>query len=159
MDAWTRATHHNAIDRGLLRAIAQRDLPNVVAAAASEHGILYRGAFGSLGISQTASVDLDSIFWIGSLTELVMIVGLLQLAEAGKIGLEQPMSRLLPEHALVDVRLTSVSLHQFLTRSSVLQGRFSDSGGINYARAPGPVSAASKKIQMPSSRDGIVSGT
>ena len=103
IDAWTRATNHNAIDRILLRAVDNRDLPGVVAMAASEEGVFYKGAFGARGGARSSDMTLDSIFRIGSLTKAITTTAVTQLVEQGRLDLEQPVARVLPEMASAHV--------------------------------------------------------
>jgi len=69
----------------------------VVAAAATQEGILYEGAFGKRDLAKGTDMTGDSVFWIASMTKAITSAAALQLVEQGKLQLEQPMGALLPE--------------------------------------------------------------
>jgi methyl acetate hydrolase len=65
-------------------------VPGVVAIGATDKGIVYEGAFGP-------SITADSLFWIASMTKAITATACMQLVEQGKLQLEQPMGKLLPQ--------------------------------------------------------------
>ena len=70
--------------------------------AANAHGVLYSGAFGTRD-SSGVPVTADSIFSIASMTKAVTTVAALQLVEQGKVKLDEPVSRHLPQFEKLDV--------------------------------------------------------
>ncbi len=93
----TAATDATArLDETLRSGIAQRGIPAAVGMAASADKTLYQGAFGTRDSSGTP-VTVDSIFAIASMTKAVTTVAALQLAEQGKVQLDEPVSRHLPQ--------------------------------------------------------------
>ena len=93
----------SAIDRVLSQAVMRGEIPGVVAMAADHRGIIYRGAFG---VSETATarpLKLDSIFRIASMTKPVTSVAAMQLVEAGRVRLDDPAEKYLPELANLKV--------------------------------------------------------
>jgi CubicO group peptidase (beta-lactamase class C family) len=65
-------------------------VPGLVAIAANDKGIIYEGAFGP-------SITADSVFWIASMTKAITGAACMQLVEQGKLQLDQPMGKLLPQ--------------------------------------------------------------
>ena len=63
---------------------------------------LYAGAFGKRDGSEP-DVRVDSLFNIASMTKAVTTVATLQLVEQGKVDLSEPVARLLPRLANLDV--------------------------------------------------------
>ena len=88
-----------AIDQVLSRGIARRKIPAVTAMVASRDRILYAGAFGKRDFTSGPDVTIDSIFAIASMTKAITSTAALQLVEQGKMTLEEPVSRHLPELA------------------------------------------------------------
>src|SRR5947209_6290041 len=84
------------IDDTLRSGIARRKVPAVVGMVANGKKTLYSGAFGVRDSSGTA-VRTDSIFRIASMTKAVTTVAALQLVEQGKVQLDEPVARHLPE--------------------------------------------------------------
>jgi methyl acetate hydrolase len=84
----------------LLRQISDaREIPGVVAIAASGKEIVYQGAFGKRDLSKDDTMTLDSVFWIASMTKAVTTAGAMQLVEQGKLALDEPIGKLLPDLA------------------------------------------------------------
>jgi CubicO group peptidase (beta-lactamase class C family) len=86
----------------LRSGIERRKIPAVVAMAASDKKILYTGAFGVRDASG-AAVRADNIFQIASMTKAITTTAALQLLEQGKVGLEEPVGKYLPQLANLDV--------------------------------------------------------
>ena len=85
-----------AIQSVLRSAVDERKVPCVVAMVVEDGQTVYSGAFGIQDEATNAPVSLDSIFRIASMTKPVTAVAVMQLVEAGKIGLDQPAGRYLP---------------------------------------------------------------
>jgi CubicO group peptidase (beta-lactamase class C family) len=90
------------IDETLRTGIARRKIPAAVGMVASGERILYSSAFGTRDTSGVP-VAADSIFGIASMTKAITTVAALQLVEQGKMKLEEPASRILPELGDVEV--------------------------------------------------------
>jgi methyl acetate hydrolase len=88
-----------AIDQVLRQATETRQVPGVVALAATEKGTLYEGAFGRCKLPDGPGMALDAVFWIASMTKPVTSTAAMQLVEQGKLQLDQPISDILPELA------------------------------------------------------------
>jgi CubicO group peptidase (beta-lactamase class C family) len=78
------------IDKSLRAAVNARTVSGTAAMAATDKGIIYEGAFGP-------GVTADSVFWIASMTKAITATACMQLVEQGKLQLEQPMGKLLPQ--------------------------------------------------------------
>src|SRR5580692_9586278 len=90
------------LDETLRAGIAQRKIPAAVGMVGSERSILYSGAFGTRD-SSGAAIATDSIFQIASMTKAVTTVAALQLVEQGKVKLDEPVSRHLPQLGKLEV--------------------------------------------------------
>jgi CubicO group peptidase (beta-lactamase class C family) len=96
------APDRTTIDEVLRSGIARRKIPCVVAMIANRDKTLYAGAFGQRD-SSGFPVQLDNIFQIMSMTKAVTTVSALQLVEQGKVDLDQPVARHLPQFERVQV--------------------------------------------------------
>ncbi len=92
-----------AIDQGMREAIERKDVPGVVALVTDRERVLYQGAFGVADVATGRPVAKDSMFRIASMTKPITSVALMQLVEQGKIGLDDPASKYLPELAELKV--------------------------------------------------------
>jgi methyl acetate hydrolase len=88
-----------SIDAVLSRATAAREVPGVVAMAATDQGVVYEGAFGKRELGKDAPMTLDTVVWIASMTKAMTATAAMQLIERGKIKLEQPAGELVAELA------------------------------------------------------------
>lgn len=91
------------IDETLRKTSDAKEIPGVVAIAASGNDVLYQGAFGKRDLSKPDAMTLDSVFWIASMTKAVTAAGAMQLVEQGKLSLDAPISEVLPDLAAPQV--------------------------------------------------------
>jgi methyl acetate hydrolase len=91
------------IDAALSRAVEAKEVPGVVALAATETGVLYEGAFGLRDLVDGPAMTRNSVFRIASMTKAVTSVAAVQLVEQGKLQLDEPIGRVLPELAAPQV--------------------------------------------------------
>src|SRR6267142_570158 len=87
------------IDQALRRKADTKEIPGVVAIAASGKEVIYQGAFGKRDLSKDDAMTLDSVFWIASMTKAITSAGAMQLVEQGKLSLDAPIGKLLPDLA------------------------------------------------------------
>jgi CubicO group peptidase (beta-lactamase class C family) len=74
-----------------------------VATAATRDGPIYQGAFGRRALPDGAAMTSDTVFWIASMTKAVTSAAAMQLVEAGKLALDDPIAETLPELAAPQV--------------------------------------------------------
>lgn len=87
------------LDAILRKAVADGVVPGVVAAASDWRGTLYRGAFGLAEVGARRAMTEDAIFDIASMTKPLTAVAAMQLIESGRLSLDDPAARYLPELA------------------------------------------------------------
>src|SRR3954453_12973760 len=92
-----------ALDASLRAAVEAGDVPGVVALVANRERVLYRGAFGVADVATGRPLTTDALFRIASMTKPVTSVALMQLVEQGRVGLDDPAEKYLPELAGVRV--------------------------------------------------------
>ena len=88
-----------ALDNRLRAAVERKDVPGVVALVTDRERVLYKSAFGVADVATGRPLAQDALFRIASMTKPVTSVALMQLVEQGKIGLEDPAEKYLPELA------------------------------------------------------------
>jgi methyl acetate hydrolase len=88
-----------AIDAVLRAAVERQDVPGVVALVTTRDRVLYRGAFGVADVSTGRTLSTDALFRIASMTKPVTSLALMQLVEQGKLALDDPADKYLPELA------------------------------------------------------------
>jgi CubicO group peptidase (beta-lactamase class C family) len=88
-----------AITEFLDTAIREHRLRGAVAIVIAERRIAYARAFGHRDNAATAPMQLDSLFRLYSMTKPIIAAAALILVEEGRIGLDDPVGRYLPEFA------------------------------------------------------------
>ena len=72
------------------------DTPGAAVLVARGDEVLYRGARGLADVKTGARLTPDSVFRIGSVSKQFAAAGLLKLVEAGKLSLNDPLSKFVP---------------------------------------------------------------
>ena len=91
------------IDQILRQKTDAAEIPGVVAMAANGKEVIYQGAFGKRDLSKDDPMTADSVFWIASMTKAITAAGAMQLVEQGKLSLEAPIGKVLPDLAAPQV--------------------------------------------------------
>ena len=84
------------IDAVLRQGVDGKDVPGVVAMAATDKDLFYEGAFGVRALDQSTPMTLDTVFRIASMTKAITSVAAMQLVEQGKLKLEEPVPNIDP---------------------------------------------------------------
>jgi CubicO group peptidase (beta-lactamase class C family) len=87
------------IDQVLRSKCDAKDVPGVVAMAATGSEVIYQGAFGKRDLGKDDQMTADSVFWIASMTKAITTAAGMQLVEQGKLSLDEPVGKLLPDLA------------------------------------------------------------
>ncbi len=85
------------IDSMCLQAIAKGEVPGMVALVARHNKIVYYKAFGMADDSLGRVLKRDDIFRIASQTKAITATAVMMLWEEGKFGLDDPISKFIPE--------------------------------------------------------------
>ena len=92
-----------SIDQALRRMSDAKDIPGVVAIAATGKDTIYEGAFGKRDLGTGVDMTPDSVFWIASMTKAITTAAAMQLVEQGKLSLDAPIGKVLPDLAAPQV--------------------------------------------------------
>ena len=112
-------------DAVLHGAVANGDVPGVVAAATDRDGTIYEGGFGERVLGSGIAMTPDTVVWIASMTKALTGTAAMQLVEQGRLELDRPAADWVPE----------------LGEAQVLEG-FDDAGEPVTAAAAAPDHAA-----------------
>lgn len=80
------------------------------------------GALGNYSRSENRILSTDILYGIGSVSKLYTTVAVLQLAEAGKVELDKPVTDYLPDFKMADERYRDITVRMLLNHSSGLMG-------------------------------------
>lgn len=118
-----------AADAIIQRYVNEQKLAGVVALLAKKGEIVYYKAFGMQDIENNRKMQLNSSFQIASMTKPITSVALLILMEEGKVKLDDPITKYLPNYGSLIVETqdgssvapnTPLTLMHFLTHTSGL---------------------------------------
>jgi D-alanyl-D-alanine carboxypeptidase len=85
------------VDRLLADAMGERNLPGLSAGVVYDQALIWSRGFGYADVARKVAADADSIYEIGSITKLFNATMLMQLRDAGKLSLDDPIEKYLPE--------------------------------------------------------------
>ena len=88
-----------SLDASLRAAVERKDVPGVVTLVTDRDRVLYQSAFGVADVATGRPLTQDALFRIASMTKPVTSVALMQLVEQGRIALDDPAEKYLPELA------------------------------------------------------------
>jgi methyl acetate hydrolase len=91
------------IDQLLRQKSEAKEIPGVVAMAATGKEVIYQGAYGKRDLSKDDAMTVDSVFWIASMTKAITSAAGMQLVEQGKLSLDAPIGKVLPDLAAPQV--------------------------------------------------------
>jgi CubicO group peptidase (beta-lactamase class C family) len=109
---------------GAVRAFAEglrrkHRAPGMAVAVALDGVEVYAEGFGEREIGKGAAVTPDTVFGVASVTKSFTALAIMQLAEAGKLSVDDPVTRYLPEFRTPDPAATrAITIHHFLTHTA-----------------------------------------
>ena len=86
-----------ALSQYLSAAVDRGDIPGVVTLVVGREGVLFERAAGKLDVGRRIDMPVDAVFRIASMTKPITSVAVMMLVEAGKLSLDDPVSKYLPE--------------------------------------------------------------
>ena len=112
-----------AVETAMKKAIAAKEIAGSVTLVADAGEILHLAANGSSDLEKNTPMAEDAIFWIASMTKPVTGTAVMMMQEAGKLSVDDPVSKYLPEFkGLKDAagKPVEVTIKQCLTHSAGL---------------------------------------
>ncbi len=87
------------IDALLRRAVETEAIPGAIAWVRQGGRVVYQGAHGVSDRQLRAPLAADSVLWLASLTKPIVASAVLMLRDEGRLRLDDPLSRFIPEFA------------------------------------------------------------
>jgi uncharacterized protein YbbC (DUF1343 family)/CubicO group peptidase (beta-lactamase class C family) len=115
------AVNLGAVDAIIHQAIADGNIPGAVLVVGHNGAIIYRKAYGERALEpKREPMTVDTIFDLASLTKVIATTtAVMQLMEQGKVRLNDPVAKYLPEFAQNGKQ--DITLRQLLTHYSGLE--------------------------------------
>jgi CubicO group peptidase (beta-lactamase class C family) len=120
-----------AIDEAKLAAIPARmkdlvdknEVSGVVTLLATKDKILHTSAVGMADVETKTPMSEDSIFWIASMTKPITGVAILMLQDEGKLSVEDPVAKYIPEFASINTgqgKPANITIKQLMSHTAGL---------------------------------------
>lgn len=122
------------LDRVLGAALGERRIVGAVALAARHGRLVYRRAHGLAERETQRPMREDTLFRLSSITKPIVTVAVLRLVADGRMALDAPITRWLPDFApaLPGGRAPALSVHQLLTHTAGLSYWLLEAPGSAY---------------------------
>ncbi len=111
------------VQTAMQAAVARHEVAGAVTMVVGPERTLHLGAVGQIDIVAGTALSTDALFWIASMTKPITATAVMMLQEEGKLSVEDPVSKYLPEFAeakTADGKPVVITLHHLLTHSSGL---------------------------------------
>lgn len=133
------ASQFAAIKPAMQKFVDAGDLSGVVAVVGNRNGVLDVEAIGERDIARHAPMEKDTLFRIASMTKPITAIGIMILADEGKLGPDDDLAKHLPEFASVTLAggkkpARPVKLRDLLTHTSGLSGGYPKEFADVYAK-------------------------
>ena len=137
-DAGFSAVRLARIDSLIEPMVASGELPGAVVFIVRNGKVAYQKAFGYRDLGTRAPLKVDDIFRIASQTKAITSTAVMMLWEEGRIGLDDPIERYIPEFAKPTVLTKFNAADTTWTaeparRSITIRNLLTHSSGIDYA--------------------------
>ena len=131
----------NLIDELITKDIEENKIPGAVVLVGNEKEIVFQRAYGTKNPKTNEKYKVDDIFRIASMTKAITSIAVLKLWEDGKIGLDDPIEKYIPEFKNVEIlesfskedtsytsiaRTKKITIRQLLTHTSGIGYGFID---------------------------------
>lgn len=111
------------VNRAMRECIASHEIAGAVTLVASRDKILHLGTAGQADIAAGKPMRADAMFWIASMTKPITASAILMLQDEGKLSVDDPVAKYIPEMAKVKTREGApgnLTLRHLLTHTSGL---------------------------------------
>lgn len=139
-----------SLDARMAGFVETGEVSGAVTLVADREKILHLSAVGLADLSTKTPMATDSVFWIASMSKPVTATAVMMMQEAGKLSVDDPVSKYLPEFAGDKAGIT---LKQCLTHSSGLSDLTAgESKGITTLKDLMPAIVAKPLVFPPGSK-------
>ncbi len=107
--------------RQRIQTVLDREgIPGAGIALVGRDGPIWIGGVGVADLATRRPVDSNTVFRVGSITKSIVGLGVMRLAEQGKLSLDRPLDELVPDTGIVNRWQTPVTLAQCLEHTAGL---------------------------------------
>jgi CubicO group peptidase (beta-lactamase class C family) len=113
------------IRRSIARAINEHQVPGIAVGVVHDQELAWSQGFGLADIASKRPMAPDALFGVASVTKTFTAAAIVQLRDAGKLALDDPLIKFIPEFASASCRqgkIEDVTLRRLTTHTSGLIG-------------------------------------
>ena len=110
----TDALVHNYLEA----QVREQGIPGLTAAVVREGEVVYSGAFGERLLGGGKALTPEHVFHFASVSKPFVATAIVQLAERGEVGLDDPVTKYLPYFELADPAYRQITIRQMLNHTS-----------------------------------------
>jgi CubicO group peptidase (beta-lactamase class C family)/D-alanyl-D-alanine dipeptidase len=103
------------VTRFILHEMADKNIPGLSIALVDGPETVWTRGFGLARVSDSLPASARTIYRVGSVTKLFTALGVMQEVEQGRLDLDAPVSRYLPDFAPTNQWNSAITLRQLLT--------------------------------------------
>ena len=129
--------------------VANNVIAGSVTAVATKSDILSLETTGFANLEKKTTMPPDALFWIASMTKPMAAVCVLQLQEAGKLSIEDPVEKHLPEFAgqwMVEARAKGKLTLKKPARAITIRDLLTHTSGLPNTNSPRPESTLAELV-------------
>ncbi len=108
------------LDKLIAREMAEKDLPAVSIALVDDRQIVWAKGFGFADPAAKIPATADTVYRVGSVSKLFTDIAVMQLVEQGKLALDAPVTRYLPNFHPQNSFGKAITLRQLMSHRSGL---------------------------------------
>src|SRR5215467_11878837 len=122
------------LDSVIDSAIAEKRIVGAVVLVARDGKVIYHRAAGLADREAGTPMADDTMFNYSSLTKPIVTAAAMKLIEQGRIGLDDPVTKWLPDFRpkLLHGSVATITVRQLLTHTAGLSYRFMEAPGSDY---------------------------
>lgn len=147
-----------SVDQALRAATDAGQVAGVVAIATTDKETIYQAAFGKRDLGKADAMTANDVFWIASMTKAITGVAAMQLVEQGKLSLDAPIGKVLPDLATVQVLdgfdAGGKAILRAVRRAITLRHLMTHTAGYGYGTWNANLARYMEQAELPAARTG-----
>ena len=109
-----------ALTRFVLHEMADKKIPGISLALVDGQRVVWARGFGLASTADSSPATAETVYRVGSITKLFTALAVMQEVEQGRLELDLPVSRYLPEFTPANPARSAITLRQLLSHRSGL---------------------------------------
>ena len=105
-------------------AVAKGEIPGAIALVSKDGKVVREDAYGLADVEQKVPFTPHTICWVASITKPITVAAAMKLVEEGRLGLDDPVEKYLPEFAELndnEGRHHQITIRQLMSHTSGIQ--------------------------------------